>query len=246
FSAVVAQIEAQGGHAAVQLGRLPTGAKDVLGIMTGTPEFDLTAERVQILPGAICDHLTSQGGIFLPDVGQTALTEFLRHGAAGASGAVVEPFALQAKFPLPSMHLHYLRGCSLAESFYQSVSGPFQLLIVGDPLCQPFAVFPIIKVDGVKPGDTVKGSISITPLGPQNIGVYELFVDGRLTAGGQPGTPFRLDTTKLPDGYHELRVVGSRADAIETQGRSIVPVTVNNHESAVEMKLGSPFRIAQT
>lgn len=245
FPAVAAQIKAAGGNAAIQIGRLPTGAKDVLGIMTGTTEFDLVAEKVQILPGAICDHLTSMGGIMLPEEGQSPLSEFLRHGAAGASGTVVEPYALQAKFPLASMHLHYFRGCSLAESFYQSVSGPCVLLIVGDPLCQPFAVFPTIKVDGVKPGDTVKGSISITPLGPQNIGAYELFVDGRLTAGGQPGTPFRLDTTKLPDGYHELRVVGSRADAIETQGRSIVPVTVNNHESAIEIKLTSPSRIAQ-
>jgi hypothetical protein len=243
FPAIAAQIDAEGGHAAVQMGRLPTGAKDALGIMTGTSDFDLNAEHVQILPGAICDHLTSQGGIFLPDAGQTPLTEFLRHGAAGASGAVVEPFALQAKFPLPSIHLHYLRGCSLAESFYQSVSGPFQLLIVGDPLCQPFAVFPRIKVDGVKPGDTVKGAISITPLSATPIGSYELFIDGRLTESAKPGIPLRLDSTKLPDGFHELRVVGNRADAIETQGRCILPVNVNNHESPLELKMASAARV---
>ena len=55
-----------------------------------------------------------------------------------------------AKFPLPSIQLHYVRGCSLAEAFYQSVSGPYQLLIVGDPLCQPWAVIPKITVAGVK------------------------------------------------------------------------------------------------
>ena len=50
----------------------------------------------------------SMGGIMLPEEGQSPLSEFLRHGAAGASGTVVEPLTLlQAKFPLASMHLHY-------------------------------------------------------------------------------------------------------------------------------------------
>ncbi len=237
FEPMVAQINAEGGHAAVQMGRLPTGAKDVLGIMTGTPEFDLAGEKVQILPGAICDNLTSQGAIFLPEVGQTALTEFLRHGAAGASGAVVEPYALQAKFPLPSIHLHYMRGCSLAESFYQSVAAPCQLLMVGDPLCQPWAVRPAVSVDGVKRGDTVKGTITFSAAGTKSIGSYECFVDGRLTATAAPGTPFKFDTAQVRDGYHELRIVGARADAIETRGSYIVPIFVNNHDASVEIKL---------
>ncbi len=243
FPAVAAQINAAGGHAVVQQGRIPTGAKDVAGLMVGTSDFSLTKEGVQILPGAICEHLTSEGGIIAPDATQTPLSEFLRHGAAGASGTVVEPRALQAKFPLASIQLHYVRGCSLAEAFYQSVSAPYQLLIVGDPLCQPWAASPKITVAGIKPNEKVKGPLSLTPSGPSSIGTYELFVDGLLFLRTTPGKPLPLDTTQLVDGYHEVRIVGSRSDPIETQGRCIVPILVNNHDAAVEFKVSPPFPV---
>jgi hypothetical protein len=237
FAAVAAQINAAGGRAVVQQGRTPVGAKDVAGLTMGTSDFNLAKEGIQILPGAICDNLTSEGGIMAADAGQTTLSEFLRHGAAGASGTVVEPLSLQEKFPLASIQLHYVRGCSLAESFYQSVSGPYQLLIVGDALCQPWAVRPKIAVNGVKPDEKVKGKLSITPLGPPSIGIYELFIDGRLAVRATPGAAIPIDTTTLADGYHELRVVGIRSNPIETQGRVIVPVLVTNHDATLELKV---------
>jgi hypothetical protein len=46
-----------------------------------------------------------------------------------------------------------------------------------------------------------------------------------------------LDTTKLSDGFHELRVVGIRADSIETQGRQIVPLVVQNQGAPVELQV---------
>ena len=246
FPAVAAQINKAGARAVVQQGRLPTGAKDVAGLMVGAAEFNLAKEGVKILPGAICDHLTSEGGIIKPGPSQTPLSEFLRAGAAGASGTVVEPRALQAKFPLPSIQLHYVRGCSLAEAFYQSISGPYQILIVGDPLCQPWAAIPKISVGGAKPDEKLKGTISLMPTGPNSVGNYQLYVDGRLTAHSVAGKPLPLDTTKLADGYHELRVVGIRSDLIETQGRAVIPVLVNNHDATVEIKVAPATRIPLT
>jgi hypothetical protein len=246
YPGIAAQINLAGARAVVQQGRLPTGAKNVAGMMVGTAEFNLAKEGIKILPGAICEHLTSEGGVITPGEGQTPLSAFLRAGAAGSSGTVAEPRAIQAKFPLPSMQLHYVRGCSLAEAFYQSISGPYQLLIIGDPLCQPWATFPKISVAGVKPEEKVKGSISLMPSGPSGVGTFELYVDGRLTAQTVPGKPLPLDTTKLSDGYHELRVVGIRSDAIETQGRVIVPVFVNNHDATIEIKVVPATRIPLT
>ena len=245
FDAVAAQINSLGVRAKVQQGLIPDGAKDVTGMMVGYSDFNLAKAGIKIMPGAICDHLTSFGGMLKTNDSQTPLTEFLRHGAAGASGTVWEPLAIQAKFPLPSLQLHYARGCSLAESFYQSISAPYQILIVGDALCQPWARFPKVLVDGIKPDQQVKGELTIKPSGVAPgggaIGLFEFFVDGKFVARGKPGDTFGIDSTKLDDGIHELRVVGTAADAIETQGRLTIPFSVNNHDGQVELKI-SPFR----
>ena len=186
------------------------------------------------------------GGILVASKFQTPLSEFLRFGAAGASGTVAEPRAIQAKFPLPSLQLHYVRGCSLAEAFYQSITGPYQILIVGDPLCQPWAAFPKILVEGIKADDKVKGKVTIKPSSVaadvRPIAMFELFVDGRLVARNAANTILEMDTTSVPDGYHELRIVGTVADAIETQGRLIMPFYTANHDAAVEIKVAPHSR----
>jgi hypothetical protein len=241
YPQVAAEINRGGVRATVMPGRIPSRAKDVAGLMTGTESFDWPASGNVILPGAICEHLTSSGGMLAAHGGQTPLSVFLRAGAAGASGTVIEPRAVQAKFPLPSLHVHYTRGCSLAESFYQSVSGPYQLLIVGDPLCQPWATPPTITVTGINTAYPINGTIMLTPAGKGSgshvVGAFEMFVDGRLAARTQPGQILRLDTKTLSEGYHELRIVGSHADPIETQGRRILPITVKNHTATLELEV---------
>jgi uncharacterized protein (TIGR03790 family) len=232
YESVAAQINRLGIKARVIQGTLPLAAPDIMGLTTGVQKFDFSSTRSVILPGAICEHLTSSGGVLISNAGQTPLTEFLTYGAAGSSGTVTEPRALQAKFPLPTLHLHYARGCSLAESFYQSVTGPYQLLIVGDPLCQPWAVIPDVKIAELQPGEEIKGTLTISAqasvAGLRRIGTYELFADGKKVAHGAPGKPLTLDTTQLSDGYHELRVVAVNGDAIEAQGRAILPIIINN------------------
>lgn len=238
FAEVVDQIRRKAVFAKVVSGVLPTGSYDVAGLMTGTASFDLKAAHVTIKPGAICDHLTSFGGVLSSNSSQTPLTAFLRAGAAGASGTISEPHAIQAKFPLPTLQLHYVRGCSLAESFYQSISSPYQLLIVGDPLCQPWATFPKVALQSLSSGQEVRGHLVITPTATAGRGnalaLLDLFVDGRLVLRAAPGQSLTVDTTNLSDGYHELRVVAIHADSIESQGRAVVPIMVNNQNAALE------------
>jgi hypothetical protein len=199
---------------------------------------------MQLLPGAICDNLTSYGGDLQSKSSQTPLSDFLRAGAAGASGVVSEPLALQAKFPLPSLFIHYASGCSLAESYYQSIACPYQQLVVGDPLCQPFAVIPQVSIEGLQAGAEVKGEISFkvntTVKPPKQVGAVELFLDGRLVARFAPGRSPQLDTTKLPDGYHEFRLVAVNSDPIESRGRLILPLVINNHGRKLELTSTSP------
>ncbi len=138
FEEAVRLLKNEGVEAEIVKGPLPQGRGDIAGATVGTAEFDFAAAGSRILPGAIYDNLTSFGGILLLLSDQTPMTEFTRHGAAGVSGTVTEPGAIQAKFPTPFIHVYYARGASLAEAFYRSVAAPYQLLIVGDPLCRPW------------------------------------------------------------------------------------------------------------
>jgi hypothetical protein len=254
FPTTVKELEKVGVRAEIASGTLPVGKRDVAGLTTGTPTFDWAASRSTILPGAICENLTSYGGIFTASAGQTPLSAFLKAGAAGSSGTVIEPYSIQAKFPHPSIHVHYCRGASLAEAFYQSVSSPYQLLVVGDPLCQPWAVIPEVRAalaDGkpLEPGASLSGMIKIVPSATLLDGGaadrFELFVDGMRVASCAVGGSLSLDTTVLADGHHDLRVVAIAATAIETQGRLVVPVSFANGTKTLALKVVPP-RIPST
>ena len=184
-----------------------------------------------IRPGAIIDNLTSFGGVLSAGAGQTPLTEFLRYGAAGASGTVVEPYAIPNKFPAPAIQVHYARGCSLAEAFYQSVWGPYQLLIVGDPLCRPWARIPVVEAAGVESvrWSAVRSTSSPQPKRPKD--TPSIGSSCSFTAYAWPAAMrgcVKLDTTQLPDGACDLRIVALEAGPIETQGELELTVTVAN------------------
>jgi hypothetical protein len=249
FDSTVSELEQLGVRAQVIPGTLPVGKKDVAGLMTGTPRFDWATSGSRIRPGAICENLTSFGGIFSPSSGQTPLSEFLEAGAAGSSGTVIEPYADQAKFPHPSLQVHYVRGASLIEAFYQSVSSPYQLLVVGDPLCQPWATIPDVDVrlngsdEPLTSGTVVSGEITLTATGSLpgegRVDRFELFVDGMRYAQFSTGQTTPLDTTELADGFHEIRIVAISASPLETQGRAIRTLQFSNHGRSLEMNAES-------
>ncbi len=248
FSAIVRELGRHGVQGELFEGTLPVRKKDVAGLMTGTPSFVWDKAASTIVPGAICENLTSFGGIFTPNTGQTNLAEFIRSGAAGSSGTVIEPYALQDKFPHPSIQVHYARGACLAESFYQSIRSPYQILVVGDPLCQPWGVIPRITAtiasdsSALESGRVLAGKVSIEPVGqvpktthatpagkPVRVDRFEFFVDGVRHGQCAEGESQLLDTTELADGHHELRVVGISSSTVETQGRLVVRFTAANH-----------------
>jgi hypothetical protein len=265
FPPIVRALDALGVKAEIVSGVLPTARRDVAGLMTGAADFDWPASQSTILPGAICENLTSYGGIFTASVGQTPLSAFIRAGAAGSSGTVIEPYALQAKFPHAAIHVHYARGATLAEAFYQSVQSPYQLLVVGDPLCRPWAAIP--KVDAVLAAagtaiaadGPLSGRVELLPRatvaaprftggegGPLGtIDRFVLFVDGVQLAECRPGERFPLDTAQLADGHHELRVVAIEGSTIQSQGRLIMPVRCANHGKTLALE-AEPTRVKLT
>lgn len=183
FQNAAKKLKAMGIEAVVEDGVIPKERSDVAGAVVGIADFDWKGSHSTILPGAIVEHLTSFGGVMTKGAGQTPLTEFLKHGAAGASGTVTEPYAIQAKFPSPFIHVFYAEGCTLAEAFYQSVTGPYQLLIVGDPLANPWRKPFEIETSTPIVQDPKSGQVRIRANGKSGQSLqpakWEVYVGGR-------------------------------------------------------------------
>ncbi len=207
-------------------GFLPTERDDVAGAVIGAATVDWKSSRSRILPGAFCDHLTSLAGV-MRGGGQTLLSEWIRHGAAGSSGTVTEPYNLAAKFPSAFLHVFYAQGCTLAEAFYQSVAGPYQQLLVADPLCAPWARPISVRVAGIKPNTPVTRpmQLKVSVAGAKPVRRVDLFIDGRLVSSAAPGKPVRLNPAGLSAGTHEARVVGIAGDQ-NWRGRATFRFTV--------------------
>ncbi len=128
------------GNYSVQRANLntPNGLTNMLGYQNGHYGFNISSDA--FVPGAMADSLTSFGGVlFEPNGDQTTLLKFLEGGASGSYGTVVEPCNYLEKFPSPQNYFYQARGFSLAECYYQSLTNPYQGLIVGEPLAAPFA-----------------------------------------------------------------------------------------------------------
>lgn len=232
FRNAARKLESLGVKAVIEDGVLPQQKADVAGAVIGTADFDWSKSGSTILPGAIVEHLTSFGGVMSQGAGQTPLTELLKQGAAGSSGTVTEPFAIQAKFPSPFVHAHYASGCTLAESFYQSVTGPYQLLIVGDPLAQPWQRKFTLSVEGLAKDKPLAGDVALQPKSdsPDDIAPteWELYVDGLRIVSAKPTEPLRWNTRRHVDGERVLTVLARGNDAVQTIARVCVTVTVRN------------------
>ena len=78
-------------------GIIPQGKNDVQGAVVGKANFSWSQSGSTILAGAICENFTSFGGRLRENGSQTPLSVFMRHGAAGSSGTVDEPYSIQEK-----------------------------------------------------------------------------------------------------------------------------------------------------
>lgn len=248
FPPAVAALKRLGVNAEIIRGSAPIKKDDVAGLTTGTSHLRLRTADCRLLPGALVDNLTSAAGVLFVSARiadpQTPVSEFMRMGAAGASGTVVEPYAIPAKFPSAALHIHYARGLSLAEAFYRTVSGPFQLLIIGDPLCQPWAKAPRVSVTGIDVASPVSGQLKITPAAAyedaRQASAFQLFVDGKLRSECVAGGRLALNTASLPDGWHEFLVVAIDDTPMAVQGAWSNELQVKNGRDSLQITIEAP------
>ncbi len=212
----------------------------VAGLVAGFAEADLVKSGSEYSKGVICDNLTSVGGKFIAK-NQLKCTEFLKFGAAGSNGCVAEPFNIPQKFPHPMIQVHYARGSTLGEAYYQSIHCPYQNLIVGDPLCRPFGTPPEFSVSGIQPDQPVSGDIQLqlAYTGEVPVGKIHVYVDGVRIKELFKVETIDLDSRELSDGFHELRVVAIADGPIEFNTRKIIPIVVNNNANSVTISTTS-------
>ena len=171
--------------------------EEVAGYFAGLADHRPDMLTNTYVPGALGNHLTSFGGRLHDALGQLSILRWIEAGLIGSAGTVDEACNYTNKFPSARVHLHHARGYALAESFLQSIQHPYQTVVVGDPLCQPYATPPEASISGVTNQQVVAGTVALdlsgsSPLPGVRIGRLELFANGRriatpLEKGPTPG-----------------------------------------------------------
>jgi uncharacterized protein (TIGR03790 family) len=146
---------------------------DVLFYFTGASVVPHLSDN-RYLPGAITDHLTSFGGV-LSGTGQMSVLEWLKAGATGSYGTVVEPCNFPQKFPNPGVVVtRYLFGETLIEAYWKSVEMPGQGLFVGEPLAKPFGGYIYDKKQRQITTYTLKPGNYLLETAKEGVGPYRV------------------------------------------------------------------------
>ncbi len=207
--------ELQALHVAASIApAFPEQVRDILGLMAGTATVH-PPQYGNYLAGSVADHLTSAAGVF-QSPNQTKLTAWIASGASASAGTVTEPFAFWTKFPHARLFAHYASGCTIIESLYQAIRCPLQILLVGDPLAQPFAPRGDVALLGLeKPSAAGSRRVTAEVTGDTaRFGRIRFFVDGR-PAGAGPELSL-MDGAYGP-GRHALRAVAYSAGTVRCQ-----------------------------
>ena len=116
---------------------------------------------------------------------------------------------------------------------------PYQLLIVGDPLCRPWANIPEITVAGLTAGETVHDELKVKPKARFAGGVeaehFEMILDGLKIRECPPDGSLEVDTAMIADGAHELRVAAVSKGPLPARGEKIIPFASANHNRTIHV-----------
>lgn len=198
-----------------------SGLGTMLGFQNGVQQFNITDQPS--VPGAMADNLTSFSGFLFENAGHTTAMDFINNNSTASYGTVAEPCAYPEKFASPQNYFYQARGFNIAECYYQSLTNPYQGILVGEPLAAPFAVpasgnWVGLPVAAVLTGVTNLGMQfdSTTLLRPfQQV---DLFLDGQLLS----------TVTNVPPQQNNILYVtinGSTASYTVPAGATIKPVT---------------------
>jgi uncharacterized protein (TIGR03790 family) len=215
YEAAVTELKRYGVEARIVKSFPDTGQR-IIGLAAGRPHVT-PANSGSYLPGCMAEHLTSMGGMFHA-AGQTKLSAWLESGVTASSGTATEPYALWTKFPHARFYVHYAAGCTMIESFYQSLRCPLQILLVGEPLASPWGgKDAVVEIDGLA-GELTPGKIFVsarmTGKDARRYRRFTCLLDGKIVAR-EP--ELWLDTSGLSEGKHRFRVVARSTGFVSQQ-----------------------------
>lgn len=157
---------------------------------TGTASLGDAIEANTYLPGSLVDNLTSFGAVppnfrESGEEQQVSIARWVEQGVAGVHGTTAEP--LNGVFPSRYLIVDYVDGSTLAEAYHRRLPNVYwHNLVLGDPMAAPYAVRPVITVDGAADRATLAGAtpITLTADDPAGRGVAWIaaFVDGEEVA----------------------------------------------------------------
>jgi hypothetical protein len=233
YAPAVEELKLRGIEAVVTT-NFPAGAQNVMGLMMGAETADPSAIQ-SFAPGAMAEHLTSWSAEFQKP--QTKATEWLKAGATASAGTVVEPYSNPNKFPAARFYCHYASGCTILESFYQSIACPLQSLLVGDPMAKPYAVPLLVKVLGAESIERDFTYVAQAGCRVQDVQfLYSFLLDGREIRAVSDDSSVFIRVLRLADGYHELRAVARIKHLVEFSASTDKPFTVNRMGRSVSIR----------
>ena len=141
-------------------GATPQNRSNVLGAVCGSPN-PVLPNGSTYLPGSWADNLTSYGCDFA-DTSQTKATLFISSGAAGTTGAVVEPYAVADRFTNSSIYTFIADGSTLGEAFAKSVASPDMQMPWATCWRSPLPPFPRRPSSGPSNYGAAAGTISFS------------------------------------------------------------------------------------
>jgi hypothetical protein len=217
FEPAVRELQEQG-VTAVITPALPGAATNILGATLGAADLTLGPE-LRFRPGAMAEHLTSFGALF-ESREQTKITAWIRAGATASAGTITEPYALWPKFPNARFQVHMASGCTIMESFFQSIRCPLQILLIGEPLAAPWSPVSMLDLRGL-PGGPLRGTVtveaSVTARGGEVFNRFLFLLDGRIVQPLGKTPTLKLDTASLKPGPHRLRAVAYEVGSVRGQ-----------------------------
>jgi hypothetical protein len=230
FLFVRPELEKRGFKASI-VTNFPDRAEGVLGLMTG--QSNVVPDKLPgFVPGAMAEHMTSFAAAF-DQQAQSKCSEWIRAGATATAGTVTEPYSIWWKFPHARFFTYYASGCTMLESFAQSLLNPAQTLCLGEPFARPARVGFKLDLKGLSRFPLTARTTIAAVCQPQISDrpmKYAFFVDGKLVQAESANPLFKIEPADWSDGFHYLCAV-AKVDLAVHHGTQGIGGFMINHKN---------------